>query len=164
MGSFPKICCFVKLCHYIYGAKDIFKCLDTIFNKDLIPWKMCAKICTDGTATNIGMNSGVKKHVQDKAPEVNGCIIFCIDKHWLKKMLELHDTLNAAIKCMNYIKATFLNQRLFSCLCNKMGSDHTGLPLHSEVHWLSQRQINKSTKDFQINKFKSNVEMKVVEK
>ena len=56
---------------------------------------------------------------------------------------ELHDTLNVVIKCVNYMKARPLNQSLFSCLCNEIGSDHTGLLLHSEARWLSKGQVLK---------------------
>ena len=56
---------------------------------------------------------------------------------------ELHDTLNTVIKCVNYIKARPLNQRLFSSLCDEMGADHTGLLLHTEVRWLSRGRVLK---------------------
>ena len=64
---------------------------------------------------------------------------------------ELHDTLHAVIKCVNYIKARPLNQRLFSCLCNEMGSDHTGLLLHvgREVRWFSKGQVLKRIVELQ---------------
>ena len=62
---------------------------------------------------------------------------------------ELHDTLDAVIKCVNYIKARPLNQRLLSCLCNEMGSDHTGLLLHLESHWLSKGQVLKRIVELQ---------------
>ena len=51
---------------------------------------------------------------------------------------ELHDTLNTVIKCVNYIKARPISQRLFSSLCDKMGPNHTGLLLHTKVRWLSR--------------------------
>ena len=47
------------------------------------------------------------------------------------------------IKCVNYITARPLNQRLFSCLCDEMGADHTGLLLHTEVRWLSCGRVLK---------------------
>ena len=62
---------------------------------------------------------------------------------------ELHDTLDAVIKCVDYIKARPLNQRLFSRLCNEMGSDHTGLLLHSEARWLSKGQGQKRIVELQ---------------
>ena len=51
-------------------GEDIFKCLGAFFNEHLFPWENCAGICTDGTAANTGINSGVVKRVKDKAPEV----------------------------------------------------------------------------------------------
>ena len=56
---------------------------------------------------------------------------------------ELYDTVNSVIKCVNYIKTRPLNQRLFSCLCDEMGADHTGLLLHTEVRWLSRGRVLK---------------------
>ena len=58
---------------------------------------------------------------------------------------ELHKTPDAVIKCVNYIKARPLNQRLFSFL----GSDHTGLLLHLEARWLSKGQILKRIVELQ---------------
>ena len=49
---------------------------------------------------------------------------------------ELHEKLNFVVKCVNLIKATPLNQRLFSSLCADMDVDHKALLLHTEVRWL----------------------------
>ena len=62
---------------------------------------------------------------------------------------EFHDTLDAVIKCVNYVKARPLNQRLFSCLFNEMGSDHIGLLLHSEARWLSRGHVLKRIVELQ---------------
>ena len=56
---------------------------------------------------------------------------------------ELHNTLNAVIKCVNYIKARQLNLHLFSSLCDEMGADHTELLLHTEVRWLLHGRVLK---------------------
>ena len=56
---------------------------------------------------------------------------------------ELHDTLNAVIKCECYIKARPFNQRLFSSLCDEMGANHKGLFLHTKVRWLSRGPVLK---------------------
>ena len=49
---------------------------------------------------------------------------------------ELHEKLNFVVKYVNLIKATPLNQRLFSSLCADMDVDHKTLLLHTEVRWL----------------------------
>ena len=51
--------------------------------------------------------------------------------------------MNCVVKCVNYIKARPLNQRLFSCLCDEMGADHIGLLLRTVVRWLSRGQVLK---------------------
>ena len=126
-------------------GEDIFKIIDGFFHDNSISWDKCAGICTDGAAACTGINSGVVKQVKDKAPNVQWTHCFLHKQALVAKSLseELHDTLNCVIKCVNYIKARPLNQRLFSCLCDEMGADHIGLLLHTEVRWLSRGQVLK---------------------
>ena len=49
--------------------------------------------------------------------------------------------LEDSVKIINFIKARPLNSRLFSLLCDYMGSEHKHLLLHSEVRWLSRRKM-----------------------
>jgi hypothetical protein len=49
--------------------------------------------------------------------------------------------LDEAVKVVSFIKARPLNSRLFSALCNEMGSDHEHLLLHSEIRWLSRGKV-----------------------
>jgi hypothetical protein len=49
--------------------------------------------------------------------------------------------LDEAVKIVNFIKVRPLNSRLFSALCNEMGSDHEHLLLHSEIRWLSGGKV-----------------------
>ena len=126
-------------------GEDIFKSIDGFFNENSISWDKCAGICTDGAAACTGINSGVVERVKDKAPNVKWTHCFIHRQALVAKGLseELHDTLNSVIKCVNYIKARPLNQCLFSCLCDEMGADHTGLLLLTEVRWLSRGQVLK---------------------
>ena len=41
--------------------------------------------------------------------------------------------LNDAVKLVNYIEARPLNSRLFTLLCNEMGSEHKALLLHTKM-------------------------------
>ena len=96
-------------------GEDIFKIIDGFFHDNSISWDKCAGICTDGAAACTGTNSGVVKRVKDKAQWTH---CFLHRQALVAKSLseELYDTLNCVIKCVNYIKARPLNQRLFSCL------------------------------------------------
>ena len=83
--------------------------------------------------------------MKDKAPIAQWPHCFLHKQALMAKNLseELHDTLNAVIKCVNYIKARPLNQGLFSSLCDETGADHTELLLHTEVRWLSRGRVLK---------------------
>ena len=56
---------------------------------------------------------------------------------------ELHEILNFVVKCINLIKATPLDQRLFSSLCADMDADHKALLLHTDVRWLLRGRVLK---------------------
>ena len=51
------------------------------------------------------------------------------------------------MKCVNFIKARSLNQRLFSSLCADTGLDYQALLLHTEVRWLSRGRVLKRVCD-----------------
>jgi len=51
--------------------------------------------------------------------------------------------LNEAVKGVNYLKSRAMNSRLFSILCDEMGSEHRQLLLHTEIRWLSRGKVLK---------------------
>ena len=53
----------------------------------------------------------------------------------------LQDTMNEAVKVVNFIKSNALNTRIFSKLCEAMHSDHKCLLCHTEVCWLSKGKV-----------------------
>jgi hypothetical protein len=53
----------------------------------------------------------------------------------------LKAVLTEAVEFVNLIKSRATNSRLFSTLCNAMGREHDKLLLHTEVRWLSQRNV-----------------------
>lgn len=100
-------------------------------------------MCTDGAGAMLGKKKGLKARVLQVAPHV--CFTHCIihREALACKTLsaELKNVLDTAVKIVNYIKSRPLNTRLFSTLCNGMGSEHQGLLLHTEVRWLSRGNV-----------------------
>ena len=134
---------FCKTLQLHTRGEDIFKIIDGFFQDHSISWDKCAGICTDGATACTGIHSGVVKRVKEKAQMVKWTHCFLHRQALVAKDLseKLHDTLNSVIKCVNYIKARPLNKRLFSCLCDEMGSEHTGLLLHTQMRCLSRGQV-----------------------
>ncbi|KAK0139983.1 Zinc finger MYM-type protein 6 [Merluccius polli] len=91
----------------------------------------------------LGKNKGLKAKVLSIAPHVKftHCIIH--REALASKTLEpeLNNVLQTAIKMVNFIKSRPLNTRLFTLLCQEMGSTHKSLLFHSEVRWLSRGKV-----------------------
>ena len=49
--------------------------------------------------------------------------------------------LDTTVKMVNFVKARPLNSRVFSVLCNNMGSNNATLLQHTEVRWLSRGKV-----------------------
>ena len=53
----------------------------------------------------------------------------------------LKEVLSTSVKIVNFIKARALNHRIFKRFCQEMGAKYEVLLCHTEVRWLSRRQI-----------------------
>ena len=54
---------------------------------------------------------------------------------------ELRLVLNDVVHMINTIKSSSLKTRLFSQLCQELGSDHEALLYHTEIHWLLRGNV-----------------------
>ncbi|PRD23927.1 UNVERIFIED_CONTAM: zinc finger MYM-type protein 6 [Trichonephila clavipes] len=94
--------------------------------KKSLTWANCVAVCTDGVAALTGSNKGLRDLIQKVAPRTvfNHCMI--LRQALVAKDMdeELHNILQDAV---NYIKCNSLNSRLFSILCNEMGSTYERL-------------------------------------
>ncbi len=55
--------------------------------------------------------------------------------------IDLKTILDDAVRMENYIKSRPLQARLFSLLCEEMGSEHRQLLLHTKFYWLSRGRV-----------------------
>uniref|UniRef100_A0A8C4T6Z4 DUF4371 domain-containing protein n=1 Tax=Erpetoichthys calabaricus TaxID=27687 RepID=A0A8C4T6Z4_ERPCA len=106
-------------------GEEIFKHIDDFFCDHDILWFWCVAICSDGAAAMTGRTAGFIAITRQQ----NNSIVSS-HRHALasKRMSEiLHETLNDAVKIINYIKSRPLNVQLFHQLCQEIGSDHKTL-------------------------------------
>ena len=54
---------------------------------------------------------------------------------------ELSETTSDCIEIVNLIKAKSLNSRIFSILCEEMGSEYQSLLFYTSVRWLSREKV-----------------------
>ncbi|CAM4465380.1 unnamed protein product [Caretta caretta] len=124
-------------------AEQLFQLLDEFVKEHGIDWQHCVGVCTDGARAMVGRHSGVMAYIRKVAH--NATWVHCsIHQEALaaKKMpVEMKGVLDPAVKTVNFIKARPMNSRIFSVLCNEMGSAHVQLLLHTEVWWLSRGKV-----------------------
>lgn len=124
-------------------GEDIFKLIDSYVKENNILWENCVGVCSDGARAMIGKYSGLLARIKEIAPNVTWvhCIIHreALASKNLSEDLKL--VLDTAVKIINFIKARPMNSRIFSKMCQEMGSEHQQLLLHTEVRWLSRGKI-----------------------
>ena len=49
--------------------------------------------------------------------------------------------MNGCIHIFNFVKPSALKSRIFSLLCQEMGSEHQSLLLHTSVRWVSLGKV-----------------------
>lgn len=103
----------------------------------------CVGFCSDGARALTGRQSDVVAKVKDVAPDVTWTHCFIHREALATKGMppKFKTVLEDSVKIINFIKARPLNSRLFSLLCDDMGSEHKQLLLHSEVRWLSRGKV-----------------------
>ncbi|KAG6937314.1 zinc finger BED-type containing 9 [Chelydra serpentina] len=110
------------------------------FEENGLSWEKLVGVCTDGAPAMLGSCSGFVTLVKEKNPAVTTTLSVMHRQVLAAKTLpdDLRDSLNLAIKIVNFVKNRTLNTRLFAALCVDLGADHKILLFHTEVRWLSK--------------------------
>lgn len=126
-------------------GEDIFSTVNHFFVTNNILWENCLSVTSDGAAALTGTKKGFKGKVTEIAPHVKfvHCIIHRQAIAAKKLEPEIHRVLQDVISVVNFIKRRPLNSRIFTILCNEMGSSHENLLYHTEVRWLSRGKVLK---------------------
>ena len=97
-------------------------------------------ICTDGAQVMAGKRGGLQALIKRVSPNVQWTHCMIHREALASKQLspELNDVMTDVIATVNYIKTRPVKARIFSALCEEMGSDHTAVLFHSESRWLSR--------------------------
>lgn len=142
-GSIEEELLFCKSLPSKTTGEEIFKCLDNFITENDINWSKCVGVTTDGAAAMSGTFRGLIARVRAVAPLVKWTHCSLHREALAVKGLDgrLKETLDDAVKLVNYIKSRPKQSRIFAILCNEMGSDHSHLLLHCEVRWLSRGRV-----------------------
>nr|XP_025038756.1 zinc finger BED domain-containing protein 5-like [Pelodiscus sinensis] len=126
-------------------AAEIFKLINYFIIQSDIDWKKCVGLSSDGARAMAESRTGLVPRIRAVVPD---CVWVHCNIHRevlaVKTMPSLlSSTLQECVKFINYIKSRPLNSRIFTALCNKLGSEHEHLLLHYKVRWLSKGNIFK---------------------
>ena len=120
-------------------AEIICNVINSHIKEKGIQWKNCVGICTDGAREMCGKNSSVVTRILKQSPCALWTHCSLHREALVSKALpdDFKTVLNTAVKVVNFIKTRPLQARLFSKLCNEMGSSHSSF-LNTEVRWLTK--------------------------
>ncbi|XP_070275267.1 SCAN domain-containing protein 3-like [Myotis yumanensis] len=144
-GDFKEEFLFCKPLETTTTARDVFDTVGSLLKENKISWEKVCGVCTDVAPAMLGCRSRFQRLVLNESLKVIGthCMI-----HWqilAMKTLpqELQEVRKSIISCVNFVKASALNSRLFSQLCNELDVPNNALLIHTEVRWLSRGKILK---------------------
>ena len=124
-------------------AHELFTILNNFFQENILEWKYCVALCTDGARAMCGRFGGLRTLVQGVA--VNAKWTHClIHREALASQQlsgDLNGVLEVVVKTVNFIKARPLKARLFQRLCDELGAEHNNLLFYCNARRLSKGKV-----------------------
>ncbi|XP_070257217.1 protein FAM200C-like isoform X1 [Myotis yumanensis] len=144
-GDFKDEFLFCKPLKTTATALDVFDTVGSFLKEHKISWEKVCGVCTDGAPATLGCLSGFQRLVLNESPKVIGTHCMTHGQILARKTLpqELQEVMKSVISCVNFVKASTLNSRLFSQLCNELDVPNNALLFHTEARWLSRGKILK---------------------
>ena len=125
------------------SGEDIFIKVSNFFEREGLSWNNVCTCTTDGAPSMLGRRSGFRGKVAEMNSKTRHfhCMLhpYALACKTVPPGLRL--VLDDVVHMINTIKSGSLNTRLFSLLCQELGSDHAALLFHTEVRWLSRGNV-----------------------
>ncbi|XP_066450060.1 SCAN domain-containing protein 3-like [Eleutherodactylus coqui] len=131
-------------------ARDVFDAVGSFLKAYNISWEKVCGVCTDGAPAMLGCRSGFQRLVQNESPKAIGthCMIHRQILATRTLPQDLQEVMKSIITCVNFVKSSALNSRVFCQLCNELDAPNNALLFHTEVRWLSRGKVLR--RDFEL--------------
>ena len=119
-------------------AIDIYSTLKSYLDTNKMPMKSITSCAADGAPNMMGKKNGCLKLMKDENPDMLlvHCVIHRQNVVAKNFSLVLNKIMNLVVKCINSIKASAKQERIFKLFCEENNEAHVRLLLHTEVRWL----------------------------